>query len=101
MEIKHRFIETNGLRMHLSEAGQGPLVVMCHGWPESWYSWRHQLVALAEAGYHAIAPDMRGYGQTDRPESIDQYTLLHLVGDMGGLLESSGVRTGGDAGDEL
>lgn len=93
MEIKHRSIETNGLRMHLAEAGQGPLVVLCHGWPESWYSWRHQLVALAEAGYHAVAPDERGYGRTDSPEPIDQYTLLHLVGDMVGLLDALGEST--------
>src|SRR5207302_10536377 len=57
----------------------------------SWYSWRHQLAALAEAGFHAVAPDMRGYGQTDRPEAIDQYTLLHLVGDMVGLLDVLGA----------
>ena len=93
MEIKHRFVETNGIRMHLAEAGQGPLVVLCHGWPESWYSWRHQLVALAEAGYHAVAPDARGYGQTDKPEAIDQYTLLHLVGDAVGLLDALGEPT--------
>jgi len=93
MEIKHRFVETNGLRMHLAEAGQGPLVVLCHGWPESWYSWRHQLIALAEAGYHAVAPDQRGYGQTDKPEPIDQYTLMHLVGDMVGLLDALGEPT--------
>jgi pimeloyl-ACP methyl ester carboxylesterase len=93
MVIKHRFIETNGLRMHLAEVGQGPLVVLCHGFPESWYSWRHQLVALAEAGYHAVAPDERGYGQTDKPEAIDQYTLLHLVGDMVGLLDALGEPT--------
>ena len=88
MEIQHRFIETNGLRMHLAEAGTGPLVVLCHGWPESWYSWRHQLVALANAGFHAVAPDQRGYGQTDCPQDIDQYTLLHLVGDLVGLLDA-------------
>ena len=93
MEIRHRFIETNGLRMHLAESGQGPLVVLCHGFPESWYSWRHQLVALAAAGYHAVAPDMRGYGQTGGPEAIDQYTLLHLVGDMVGLLDALGAPT--------
>jgi len=87
-EITHRFIETNGIRMHLAECGTGPLVVMCHGFPESWYSWRHQLQALAEAGFHAVAPDMRGYGQTDRPAAIDQYTLLHLTGDMVGLLDA-------------
>jgi len=65
LEIEHRFIPTNGIKMHVAVAGQGPLVLLCHGWPESWYSWRHQLKALAEAGYCAVAPDMRGYGQTD------------------------------------
>jgi pimeloyl-ACP methyl ester carboxylesterase len=92
-EIKQRFIETNGIRMHLAECGEGPLVLLCHGFPESWYSWRHQLHALADAGFHAVAPDMRGYGQTDRPEAIDQYTLLHLVGDMVGVLDGLGVQT--------
>jgi pimeloyl-ACP methyl ester carboxylesterase len=89
-EIKHRSVETNGIRMHIAEQGAGPLIVLCHGFPESWYSWRHQLRALADAGFHAVAPDMRGYGQTDRPEAIDQYTILHLVGDMVGLLDSLG-----------
>jgi len=89
-EPSHRFIETNGIRMHIAEAGTGPLVLLCHGFPESWYSWRHQLRALAAAGFHAVAPDMRGYGQTDRPEAIDQYTLLHLVGDMVGALDALG-----------
>ena len=90
-ELKHRFIETNGIRMHIAECGAGPLVVLCHGFPESWYSWRHQLRALAGAGFHVIAPDMRGYGQTDRPEAIDHYTLLHLVGDVVGLLDAVGA----------
>jgi len=90
-EVTHRTIETNGIHTHLAEAGEGPLVVLCHGFPESWYSWRHQLPALAEAGFHAVAPDMRGYGRTDRPEEIDQYTLLHLVGDMVGLLDALGA----------
>src|SRR5216684_7807927 len=89
-ELKHRTIETNGIRMHIAEQGAGPLVVLCHGFPESWYSWRHQLAALADAGFHAVAPDMRGYGQTDHPADIDQYTLLHLVGDMVGLLDALG-----------
>jgi pimeloyl-ACP methyl ester carboxylesterase len=93
MEFQHRFIETNGIRMHVAEAGVGPLVVLCHGFPESWYSWRHQLAALAGAGYHAVAPDMRGYGQTDRPEAIDQYSLLHLVGDIVGLVDALGEPT--------
>src|SRR5882672_4608871 len=90
-EIKHPTVETNGIHMHIAESGAGPLVVLCHGFPESWYSWRHQLPALAEAGFHAVAPDMRGYGQTDRPEAIDQYTLLHLVGDMVGLVDALGA----------
>ena len=64
--LTHRTVETNGIRMHVAEQGEGPLVLMCHGFPESWYSWRHQLPALAEAGFRAVAPDMRGYGQTDR-----------------------------------
>jgi len=92
-EITHRFIDTNGIRMHIAEAGSGPPVLLCHGFPESWYSWRHQLGALAAAGFHAVAPDMRGYGQTERPEAIDQYTLLHLVGDMVGLVDALGAQT--------
>lgn len=92
-ELKHRFVETNGIRMHIAEQGEGPLVLLCHGWPESWYSWRHQLRALAEAGYRAVAPDQRGYGQTDRPDEIEKYTLLHLVGDIVGLLDALGEET--------
>ena len=88
MEVRHRTVTTNGIKMHIAEAGSGPLVIMCHGFPESWYSWRHQLVALAEAGFHAVAPDMRGYGQTDSPEAIDQFTLFHLVGDVIGLVDA-------------
>jgi pimeloyl-ACP methyl ester carboxylesterase len=91
--FSHRTVETNGIRMHFAEAGEGPLVLLCHGFPESWYSWRHQLGALAAAGFHAVAPDMRGYGQTDRPAEIEQYTLLHLVGDMVGLLDALRVET--------
>ena len=89
-EVRHRTVETNGIRMHVAEQGDGPLVLLCHGFPESWYSWRHQLAALAAAGFHAVAPDMRGYGQTDQPAEIDQYTLLHLIGDMVGLVDALG-----------
>src|ERR1700728_4557853 len=89
--VSHRTIETNGIRLHVAEQGEGPLVILCHGFPESWYSWRHQLAALSAAGYHVVAPDMRGYGRSDRPEAIDQYSLLHLVGDMVGLLDALGV----------
>src|SRR3954466_14287156 len=89
-EITQRFVETNGIRMHIAEQGTGPLVVLLHGFPESWYSWRHQLAALAEAGDHAVAPDERGYGQTDRPADPARYTQLHLVGDVIGLLDALG-----------
>ncbi len=86
----HRIVETNGLRMHVAEQGSGPAVLLCHGFPESWYSWRHQLTALAAAGYRAIAPDMRGYGRTDAPAETARYTMLHHVGDMVGLLDALG-----------
>jgi pimeloyl-ACP methyl ester carboxylesterase len=89
-ELSHRTVEANGIRIHLAEQGRGPLVLLCHGFPELWYSWRHQLPALAEAGFRAVAPDMRGYGGTDAPAEIDQYTLFHIVGDMVGLLDALG-----------
>src|ERR671925_86022 len=101
-EMRHRIVETNGIRMHVAEQGIGPLVVLCHGFPETWYSWRHQLGALAAAGFHALAPDMRGYGRSDRPEATDQYTLFHLVGDLIGVLDAldakSAVVVGHDVG---
>ena len=89
--VNHRVINTNGINMHIAEQGQGPLVILCHGFPELWYSWRHQLPALAEAGYHVVAPDQRGYGQTDCPDAIDAYTLLHLTGDIVGLVQALGA----------
>lgn len=90
LTVQHRSIETNGVRLHVAEAGSGPLVVLLHGFPECWYSWRHQLAALAEAGYHVVAPDQRGYCRSDRPEAIEAYTILHLVGDVIGLLDALG-----------
>jgi pimeloyl-ACP methyl ester carboxylesterase len=90
VDLQQRFVDTNGIRMHIAEAGSGPLVVLLHGFPESWYSWRHQLSALSQAGFHVVAPDQRGYGQTDRPESIDDYTIFHLIGDVIGLLDALG-----------
>jgi epoxide hydrolase A/B len=91
-ETQHRVVETSGIRMHIAESGAGPLVLLCHGFPESWYSWRHQLHALSDAGFHAVAPDMRGYGQTQSPQEIDQYTLFHLIGDMVDLLNVLGAQ---------
>src|SRR4051812_32659324 len=92
-EIRHRIIEANGIRMHIAEQGTGPLVVLLHGFPEVWYSWRHQIGALADAGYHVVAPDQRGYGQTDSPAGSDCYTQLHLVGDLVGLLDALDAET--------
>jgi pimeloyl-ACP methyl ester carboxylesterase len=89
--VTHRVIEVDDLPVHIAEAGAGPLVLMLHGFPESWYSWRHQLTALADAGYHAVAPDQRGYGRTGGPEAVDQYTMLHLCGDVIGLMDALGA----------
>jgi pimeloyl-ACP methyl ester carboxylesterase len=89
--VGHRTVEANGIYIRVAEQGDGPLIILCHGFPESWYSWLHQLGALSAAGFHAVAPDMRGYGRTDRPDAIDQYTVLHLVGDMVGLLDALGA----------
>ncbi len=83
-----RYVETNGIRMAVYEQGKGVPVVMCHGFPELAYSWRHQIPALANAGFHAIAPDQRGYGHTDRPEAIDAYDIHHLTGDLVGMLDA-------------
>jgi pimeloyl-ACP methyl ester carboxylesterase len=85
-----QFADTNGIRMGFYEAGpttDHPPVVLCHGWPEIAFSWRHQIKALAEAGIRVIAPDQRGYGATDRPEPVEAYDLAHLTGDLVGLLD--------------
>ncbi len=83
-----RYVDTNGIRMAVYEAGDGFPVVFSHGFPELAYSWRNQLPALAEAGFRAIAPDQRGYGLTDRPEEIELYSLEYLCGDLVGLLDA-------------
>ena len=89
-----RSIESNGIRMRIAESGaSGPLVLLVHGWPESWYSWRHQLTGLAAAGYRVVAPDMRGYGGTDAPPEVDDYNMTHLTGDMVGILDALGEET--------
>ncbi|PCJ52960.1 MAG: epoxide hydrolase [Candidatus Hydrogenedentota bacterium] len=88
-----RFIESNGIRMRIAEMGEGPLVLLIHGWPESWYSWRHQMPALAEAGYHVVAPDMRGYGKTDAPQDVESYDIHHLTADVVGIIDALGEKT--------
>jgi pimeloyl-ACP methyl ester carboxylesterase len=92
-EITHRKIKTNGINLHIAEAGSGPLVLFLHGWPESWYSWRHQLPAIAAAGYHAVAPDVRGYGQSDKPQPIEAYSMKNMLADYRGLLDALGEKT--------
>jgi pimeloyl-ACP methyl ester carboxylesterase len=87
-----RTISANGIEMFVREQGQGPLVVLCHGWPELSYSWRHQLPALAEAGFHVVAPDMRGFGRTSAPADIGAYTIFDTVGDMVALVAALGEK---------
>ena len=90
-EFTHKFVDTNGIRMHVAEAGSGYPVVLCHGFPELWYSWRHQMRALADAGFRAIAPDQRGYGETTCPQPIEAYTQRNLVADLTGMLDALGL----------
>jgi pimeloyl-ACP methyl ester carboxylesterase len=85
-----RRLATNGIELHAVEEGEGPLVVLCHGFPELAYSWRHQIPALAQAGYHVIAPDMRGYGRSSAPAEVEAYDVVSLCGDMCGLLDALG-----------
>src|SRR5256714_2164333 len=91
-ELRFRLVAVNGIDMNVAEYGEGPLVLLCHGWPELWYSWRHQLVALGAAGFRAVAPDMRGFGRTSAPENVAAYTILHNVGDMVALVAALGEK---------
>ena len=100
-EVTHRMIETNGIRLHVAEQGEGPLVILCHGFPECWYSWRHQLGALAKAGFRAVAPDLRGYGRSDRPEEVEKYTILDDIGDIVGLVDALGAKQAVIAGHDV
>ncbi|KAK4282760.1 hypothetical protein QN277_014098 [Acacia crassicarpa] len=87
----HRTVEVNGINMHLVEKGEGPVVLFLHGFPELWYSWRHQIEHLSNCGYRAVAPDLRGYGDTDAPSDIKSYTCFQLLGDIVALIDSLGV----------
>lgn len=101
----HKFADVNGIRVHYVEEGQGPLVVLLHGFPFLWYLWRHQLRSLAEAGYRAVALDQRGYGQTSQLAEVIDYDFTRLVGDVVGLVrelgEDSAVVVGQDAGSPI
>src|SRR5260370_2537754 len=100
-EVTHRMVETNGIRLHVAEQGEGPLVILCHGFPECWYSWRHQLPALAKAGFRAVAPDLRGYGLSERPEDVEKYTILDDIGDIVGLVDALGAKQAVIAGHDV
>lgn len=86
----HRVLQIDQTRIHCVEQGSGPLVLMVHGFPESWYSWRHQIPVIAAAGYHAVAIDVRGYGRSSRPSNIEDYRMLALVSDVVGLVSALG-----------
>ncbi|MGA1342329.1 MAG: alpha/beta fold hydrolase [Hyphomonas sp.] len=91
--VTQRRMATNGIELNVAEAGKGPLVLLLHGFPESWYSWRHQFAPLAAAGYHVAAPDMRGYGKSDRPADIPAYNQQEVTRDIIGLIPALGHET--------
>jgi pimeloyl-ACP methyl ester carboxylesterase len=92
--LVHRFVETGGLRFHVAECGEGERLALClHGFPELWRSWRHQMPLLARLGYRVWAPDLRGYGQTERPPRVRDYALERLMEDVAGLVDASGARS--------
>jgi pimeloyl-ACP methyl ester carboxylesterase len=99
--VTHHIVEANGIHIRVAEQGSGPVVILCHGFPECWYSWRHQLRALAEAGFRAIALDLRGYGRSDCPAEVEKYTLLHYIGDVVGLLDALDVKQAAIAGHDI
>lgn len=86
----HHYARINGIQMHYVEEGQGPLVLLLHGFPHTWFSWRHQITALAEAGYRVVAPDLRGMGQTEAPEELAAYRADVITADLVGLLDHLG-----------
>ncbi|MGY9074192.1 MAG: alpha/beta fold hydrolase [Acidimicrobiales bacterium] len=93
LAVTHGNVEANGINIHYVTQGEGPLVVFCHGFPESWYSWRHQIPAVAAAGYRAVGLSMRGYGGTSAPQDIDAYSIHHLIGDVTAVVNALGEET--------
>ncbi|PIA61317.1 hypothetical protein AQUCO_00300688v1 [Aquilegia coerulea] len=89
--IEHRMVYVNGINMHVAEEGQGPVVLLIHGFPELWYTWRHQIVSLAAKGFRAVAPDLRGYGDTKPSTAVNNSTYFHIVGDLIALIDNLGV----------
>ena len=92
--LEFQFIQSNGIRMCVGTAGEsGPLLLLAHGWPETWYSWRHQIAYLVQQGYRVAVPQMRGYGQTDAPEEVASYDIKNLSADLVGVLDALGEET--------
>ncbi|KAE8678110.1 hypothetical protein F3Y22_tig00111441pilonHSYRG00014 [Hibiscus syriacus] len=89
--IQHSIVNVNGITMHVAEKGQGPVILFLHGFPEIWYTWRHQILALSSLGYRTFAPDLRGYGDTEAPSSITSYSCMYIVGDLIALVDTLGV----------
>ena len=85
-----QYFKTNGITVRAAVEGTGPLVIMTHGWPELWYSWRHQIRPIAEAGFRVMAPDVRGYGGSDKPDPIEAYDMIELTSDVVGLINALG-----------
>ncbi|KAL5983717.1 hypothetical protein ACLOJK_017808 [Asimina triloba] len=91
MEEEHRIVSVNGINMHIVEKGKGPAVLLLHGFPQLWYTWRHQIQGLAARGFRALAPDLRGFGDTDAPPSPSSYTIYHIGGDLIALIDLLGL----------
>ena len=93
--IRHRTLQAGEVRLHCAEAGpeDGPLALLLHGFPEHWITWRLQIPALADAGFHVVAPDLRGYGESDRPRGVREYSIEKLVADIASLLDALGAKT--------
>jgi len=90
-EIRERVVPVNGIRLNVAQAGEGSPVLLLHGFPDRWQLWRHQIPVLAAAGYHVIAPDLRGFGESERPTEVADYRLATLLGDVTGLLDELGI----------
>ena len=91
--VEFKIVESNGINIRLAMMGEGPLVIFCHGWPESWYSYRYQLPAVADAGFKAVAYDVRGYGESDNPHEIEAYTMRNMTNDVVGIIDALGYDT--------
>jgi epoxide hydrolase 4 len=91
-EMEHRVADAGEVRLHYVEAGTGPLVLLLHGFPEFWYSWRHQIPALAAAGFRVVAPDLRGCNRSEKPPGVAAYRMERLVGDVAGLIAACGAQ---------